>query len=146
MKRMSPARARTSASSSREQMRFWRRLKRHTEVFEANRHLEAYRFDRDPLHILRAVLAAACTGRPLSKIMQGNLRHAIAELSKSAKASNTPRDLRVVRSAMASNGGALPKRLHPNVKADIARSENISTGHVSVILSRYRARLKGKSR
>jgi hypothetical protein len=127
------------------QMALWRRAKRYTEMFEANRHFEAYRFERDPLHILRGVLAAASTGRPLSKVMLGNLRHAIDELAKRAKPSNMLRDLRVVRQAMASNGGSVPKRLHPNVKADIASSANISTGHVSVILSRFRARMSGRS-
>jgi hypothetical protein len=137
---------RPSKKELAEQMRFWRRWKRQTEMFERNRHLEAYRFDRDPLHILRAVLAAASTGRPLSKRMQLNLRHAISELSKGAKANHTLRDLRVVREAMASNGGALPVRLHSNVKAGIARRENISAGHVSTILSRFRKRMAGSGR
>jgi hypothetical protein len=128
------------------QMAFWRRFKRHSEMFEANRHLEAYRFERDPLHILRGVFAVASTGRPLSKVMLGNFRHAIDELAKRAKPSNMLRDIRIVQHAMASNGGSIPKRLHPNVKADIARSENIDPGYVSVILSRFRARMSGRSR
>jgi hypothetical protein len=128
-----------------EQMKFWRRLKRHTELYETNRHLEAYRFDRDPLHILRAV-AAWPPRRPLSKTMYGNLRHAIAELSRGAKPNNTLRDLRVVRHAMASNGWTVPTRLHPNVKVNIARAERISAANVSMILSRYRGWLAGKGR
>lgn len=117
-------------------------------VHDANRHLECYLEDRNPLHILRAVASVAERGRPLSPVMVRNLKHAIALLDNPPRRNgkrppkNTARNLRVIRLARAYHDGEIPEEMKDDAVTAIARAAKIKEGYVRTIVSRYRQRLK----
>lgn len=132
------------SKEERESAAFFRKFDHECLVNATNVHLNAFKADHNPLHILRAVLEVSVGGEALDAAMIHNLELAIKMLDKRPKqSSNTMRNLRILERAYQVSNGTFPNaELSDRVVSRMAQRERISVGNMRTILSRLRAQLR----
>jgi hypothetical protein len=116
-------------------------VKRAVATARANAHLRAYKIDRNPEHILKAVGEYLSLDLLLPAVMHRNLRRALAERHKKPAGKPKTTTLRQVYVAAAiaqRYGGAIPEQLDSDFITMLARQHGVSGAVIKNAISRLR--------